>query len=79
MDIELDRDDLDKSIEVLSSAARTLRLTRFESLSYRALMLSVDVATVTLLLVTIFSIFGLLGIALVTRHGHRAAGHRRFI
>jgi hypothetical protein len=47
MDIELDRDDLDKSIEVLSSAARTLRLTRFESLSYRALMLSVDVATVT--------------------------------
>jgi hypothetical protein len=42
--IELDRNDLDKSIEVLSSAAQALQLTRFQSLSYRALMLSVDVA-----------------------------------
>lgn len=44
--IELDRNDLDKSIEVLSSAAQTLKLTRFERLSYRALMLTADVAAV---------------------------------
>jgi hypothetical protein len=44
--IELDRTDLNKSIEVLSSAAQVLQLSRFESLSYRALMFSADVATV---------------------------------
>jgi len=36
--IELDRNDLDKSIEVLSGAAQALQLTRFERLSYRALL-----------------------------------------
>jgi hypothetical protein len=41
--IELDRNDLDKSLEVLSSA-QTLQLTRFEKISYRALIVSVDVA-----------------------------------
>jgi len=41
--IELDRNDLDKSLEVLSSA-KTLQLTRFERISYRALMVSVDLA-----------------------------------
>jgi hypothetical protein len=46
--IELDRSDLDKSIEVLSSAAQALQLTRFQSLSYRALMISADAATVLL-------------------------------
>jgi hypothetical protein len=40
--IELDRNDLDKSIEVLSTAAEGLRLTRFERLSYQALIASVD-------------------------------------
>lgn len=40
--IELDRNDLDKSIEVLSTAAEGLRLTRFERLSYQALIVSVD-------------------------------------
>jgi hypothetical protein len=44
--IELDRKDLNKSIEVLSSATQALRLTRLETLSYRALMLTVDVGTV---------------------------------
>jgi hypothetical protein len=52
MDIELERNDLDKSIEVLSSAAQALQLTR-----YRALMLSVDVATVTLAAAMIVSYF----------------------
>jgi hypothetical protein len=44
--IELDRNDLDKSVEVLSSAAQTFQLTRFESRSYRLLMLSVDMMMV---------------------------------
>jgi hypothetical protein len=57
MDIELERNDLDKSIEVLSSAAQALQLTRFQSLSYRALMLSVDVATVTLATVMLSVLF----------------------
>jgi hypothetical protein len=43
--IDLDRNDLDKSIDVLTSAAQALHLTRFESLSYHALMFSVDAAT----------------------------------
>jgi hypothetical protein len=37
--------ELDKAVEVLSSASDTLQLTRFESLSYRALMVCADVAT----------------------------------
>ena len=45
--IELDRNDLDKGFEVLSSAAQALQLTRFENLAYRALMLSADVAAVS--------------------------------
>jgi hypothetical protein len=43
--IQVNRNDLDKNIEVLSSAADALRLTRFERISYRALILSVDAAT----------------------------------
>ena len=43
--IELDRTDLDKSIEVLSSA-KTLQLTRFQRFSYRALIVSSDVAVI---------------------------------
>jgi hypothetical protein len=46
--IELDRNDFDKSIEVLSSA-KTLQLTRFQRLSYRALLVSVDVAATSYL------------------------------
>ncbi len=57
MDIELARKDLDKSIEALSSAAQALRLTRFERLLYRTLMLSVDVATVTFATVMIAVLF----------------------
>jgi hypothetical protein len=41
--IELNRNDLDRSLEVLSSA-KTLQLTPFERISYRALMVSVDLA-----------------------------------
>ena len=44
--IELDRSDLDKSIEVLSSAAQALQLTRFQWFSYQALMVTVDLIAV---------------------------------
>jgi hypothetical protein len=54
--IELDRNDLDKSIDVLSSAAEALRLTRFERFSYSALMISVDIALVTFIATNIFFI-----------------------
>jgi len=53
--VDLERKDLDKSIAALSSAAQAFQLTRFERLSYRALMLSVDVFAVSLL-VLIFSL-----------------------
>jgi hypothetical protein len=48
--IELDRNDLDKSIEVLSSAGQEFQLTRFERIAYRSLMVSADVAMVSFLL-----------------------------
>jgi hypothetical protein len=51
--IELQRKDLDKSIEVLSSAAQALQLTVFERISYRVLMVSVDVAIVSLVAVAV--------------------------
>jgi hypothetical protein len=41
--IALDQKDLEAGIEALLSAAQALQLTRFERLSYRALMLSADV------------------------------------
>jgi hypothetical protein len=40
--IELDRNDLDNSIQALSSVAQALRLTHFEVLSYQALIVSAD-------------------------------------
>ena len=43
--IELERDDLDKTIDVLSSAAHALQLTRFERFSYRVLMVTADLIT----------------------------------
>src|SRR5215470_19261245 len=46
--IELDQNDLDKTIEVLSSA-KTLQLTRFQRFSYRALIVSSDVAVISYL------------------------------
>jgi hypothetical protein len=50
--VELDRNDLDKSIGVLSSAAQALQLTRFERVSYQALTVSVD-----LVAAVIFAVF----------------------
>jgi hypothetical protein len=61
--IELDRNDLDKSIEVLSSAAQALRLTRFERLSYQALIVSVDWIAV--------GVFTALGMGIVEAIIHR--------
>jgi hypothetical protein len=54
--IELDQNDLDKTIAVLSSA-KTLQLTRFERFSYRALIVSVDAAATCYLTVQVISIF----------------------
>jgi hypothetical protein len=47
MAVTLSSDELDRTIEVLSSAGQTLRLTWFERLSYRALLVSVDVFLVS--------------------------------
>src|SRR5262245_47990954 len=41
--------ELESAIEVLSNVGHTLQLTRFERFSYRALMVSVDVAAVCFL------------------------------
>src|SRR5262245_58756552 len=46
--VEVSSNQLDTAIEVLSSAARDLQLTRFEKFSYRLLMVSVDVVAVSL-------------------------------
>src|ERR1700720_3693041 len=61
--IELDRNDLDKSIEVLSSAAQALRLTRFERLSYQSLIVSVGWFAV--------GVFTALGMGIVVAIIHR--------
>lgn len=42
MAVALSPNELERTIEVLSSAGQTLQLTRFERLSYHALLLSVD-------------------------------------
>jgi hypothetical protein len=57
MDVKIEREELDKSIEVLSSAAQAPRLTRFETLSYRALMISVDAALVSFVALIILALF----------------------
>jgi hypothetical protein len=56
MDIELAHNDLDKSIEVLSSASQALQLTRFERFSYCALMISGDVAIASFIALLLFNI-----------------------
>jgi hypothetical protein len=43
--VEVSSKELESAIEVLSSASQALQLTRFEKLSYRALMVCADVAT----------------------------------
>jgi hypothetical protein len=55
MAVALSSNELERTIEVLSSAEQTLQLTRFERLSYRALLLSVDGVLVSyvLLILTI--------------------------
>jgi len=54
--IELDQNDLDKSIEVLSSA-KTLQLTRFQRLSYRALIVSLDVVATCYIALEVMLVF----------------------
>jgi hypothetical protein len=45
--------ELESAIEVLSSAGRAFQLTRFERISYHALMVSVDAMTVSLVVMII--------------------------
>jgi hypothetical protein len=44
MAVALSPNELERTIKVLSSAGQTLQLTRFERITYRALLVSVDVA-----------------------------------
>lgn len=62
MAVALSSIELERTIEVLSTAAQTLRLTRFERLSYRALLVSVDLAAVTFLLIILVFIFAVNGV-----------------
>jgi hypothetical protein len=58
MAVALSPNELERTIEVLSSAGQTLRLTRFERITYRALLVSVDVAMASFfgfILVAIFA------------------------
>lgn len=57
MAVALSPNELERTIEVLSSATATLQLTRFERITYRALLFSVDVA--------ILSFFGCILVAIV--------------
>jgi hypothetical protein len=57
MAVALSSNELERTIEVLSSAGRTLQLTRFERLSYRALLLSVDGVLTTFLLASLIGFF----------------------
>src|SRR4051812_29156760 len=62
MAVTLSSNELDRTIAVLSNAGLTLRLTWFERLSYRALLVSVDVflvsCVVLILLVSISDPYG---------------------
>ena len=51
MAVALSPNELERTLEVLSNAGQTLQLTRFEKLSYRALLLSVDGMLVSFLLI----------------------------
>jgi hypothetical protein len=58
MAVALSPNELERTIEVLSSAGQTLQLSRFERITYRALLVSVDVAMASffgLILVVIFA------------------------
>jgi hypothetical protein len=57
MAVALSSNELERTIEVLSSAGQTLQLTRFERLSYRALLLSVDAVLATFILVSLIGSF----------------------
>lgn len=48
MAVALSSNELERTIEVLSSAGQTLQLTRLERITYRALLVSVDVAMASL-------------------------------
>jgi hypothetical protein len=47
MAVALSANELDRTIKVLSSAVQTLQLSRLERITYRALLISVDVALVS--------------------------------
>ena len=51
MAVALSPHELERTLEVLSNAGQTLQLTRFERLSYRALLVSVDGMLASFLLV----------------------------
>jgi hypothetical protein len=57
--VSLSSKELEGVIEVLSSAGHAFPLTPFERFSYRALMLSVDLAAISFILFSVGLIFGL--------------------
>lgn len=65
--IALSSEELESTIEVLSSAAQALQLTRFERLSYRGLMVSVDVGAASFVAAVLLSSTGFGDEALQTR------------
>lgn len=47
MPVALSPNELERTIAVLSSAGQTLQLTRFERITYRMLLVSVDVTMIS--------------------------------
>jgi uncharacterized membrane protein YciS (DUF1049 family) len=60
MAVALSPNELERTIKVLSSAGQTLQLTRFERITYRALLVSVDVAMASVFGCIIAFMFALL-------------------
>lgn len=59
MAVALSQTEFERTIEVLSSATATLQLTRFERITYRALLLSVDTALISFFGAILLAIVGL--------------------
>ena len=69
----LDSKALESGIEALSRAARTFRLTRFEVVAYRALMVSVNVAFWGLVVLVLLGALAVSGRVDVELYGHIGA------
>jgi hypothetical protein len=67
MAVALSSNELERTIEVLSSAAQTLQLTRFERLSYRALLVCVDLAMASFVALMPFAFF--IAVSRLSRRG----------